>query len=100
MNPTSSRRRIALVALGALLLSPRAGGAQPVADPAPGLITGGFVHEDWRPEHGLPGRSVRALAQTRDGFLVIGTDQVLARFDGVAFAVLPLQPESAAGPGD
>ncbi len=34
---------------------------------------------------GLPGSSVRALAMTADGFLWIGTEAGLARFDGVRF---------------
>ena len=39
----------------------------------------------WQREQGLPQNSVRALAQTRDGYLWIGQDDGLARFDGVRF---------------
>ncbi len=39
-------------------------------------------------ENGLPQNSVHALAQTRDGFLWIGTEAGLVRFDGVSFLVL------------
>src|ERR1039457_474580 len=38
-------------------------------------------------EQGLPQNTIRALLQTRDGYLWIGTLAGLARFDGVAFDV-------------
>jgi signal transduction histidine kinase/ligand-binding sensor domain-containing protein len=38
-------------------------------------------------EHGLPHNRVRALLQTRDGYLWVGTLAGLARFDGVRFKV-------------
>ena len=56
------------------------------------LLTGSFIHEDWRSQHGLPGHSVRALLQTRDGYLVLGTDQGLAHFDGTKFTQIILGP--------
>jgi signal transduction histidine kinase/CheY-like chemotaxis protein/ligand-binding sensor domain-containing protein len=57
--------------------------------PAPGLdpqkpITQ-YVHDVWQIDQGLPQNSVLAMAQTRDGYLWIGTEAGLARFDGVAF---------------
>lgn len=39
----------------------------------------------WQVDEGLPHDSVQALAQTRDGYLWIGTAAGLARFDGVTF---------------
>ena len=45
---------------------------------------GQFVHTAWSAKDGAPG-SVYALAQTRDGFLWLGTMQGLYRFDGVSF---------------
>ncbi|MFL6448297.1 MAG: two-component regulator propeller domain-containing protein [Bryobacteraceae bacterium] len=36
---------------------------------------------------GLPHNSVTAIAQTKDGYLWIGTEEGLARFDGVRFTV-------------
>ena len=41
----------------------------------------------WQVENGLPQNSVTALAQTRDGYLWLGTYSGLARFDGVRFTV-------------
>jgi ligand-binding sensor domain-containing protein len=39
-------------------------------------------------EQGLPSEKIRTLAQDRDGFLWIGTNNGLARFDGYGFEVL------------
>jgi len=39
----------------------------------------------WQVDEGLPDNLVQALAQTRDGYLWVGTRDGLARFDGVAF---------------
>ena len=38
-------------------------------------------------ENGLPQNTVQALAQTRDGFLWLGTEAGLIRFDGVKFQI-------------
>jgi signal transduction histidine kinase/ligand-binding sensor domain-containing protein/CheY-like chemotaxis protein len=39
----------------------------------------------WTADNGLPASSVCAVAQTKDGFLWIGTSDGLARFDGIEF---------------
>ena len=44
-------------------------------------------HEAWLTENGLPQNTVHSLAQTNDGYIWIGTEEGLARFDGVGFAV-------------
>lgn len=41
----------------------------------------------WQVEQGLPQNKVTAVAQTRDGYLWLGTYNGLARFDGVRFTV-------------
>ena len=46
-----------------------------------------YVQSVWRVEEGLPHNTVRALRQTRDGYLWLGTYGGLARFDGVRFKV-------------
>ncbi len=43
--------------------------------------------QTWVLENGLPQNSVQALVQTRDGFLWLGTEAGLVRFDGVGFQV-------------
>ena len=39
----------------------------------------------WQSEQGLPEDTVESIAQTRDGYLWVGTQEGLARFDGVRF---------------
>jgi ligand-binding sensor domain-containing protein/signal transduction histidine kinase len=46
-----------------------------------------YVVDTWQAEDGLPQNSVTALTQTRDGYLWVGTQDGLARFDGVRFVV-------------
>lgn len=46
-----------------------------------------YVSRVWRTQDGLPENRVRALAQTPDGYLWVGTSGGLARFDGVRFTV-------------
>jgi signal transduction histidine kinase/ligand-binding sensor domain-containing protein len=41
----------------------------------------------WSQQQGLPQDTIRAIAQTSDGFLWLGTDEGLARFDGYEFVV-------------
>lgn len=41
----------------------------------------------WTSESGLPQNTVDAIVQTRDGYLWIGTEEGLVRFDGVRFVV-------------
>ena len=46
-----------------------------------------FGHQAWLTENGLPQNTVQAITQTRDGYLWIGTQEGLARFDGLNFTV-------------
>lgn len=45
-----------------------------------------YMSRIWRTEDGLPDNRIQAIAQTRDGYLWIGTHGGLARFDGVLFS--------------
>jgi len=44
-----------------------------------------FTHTSWTAKDGIPG-PVRAIAQTPDGYLWLGTEAGLYRFDGLRFA--------------
>jgi PAS domain S-box-containing protein len=44
-----------------------------------------YLHESWGTERGWQGGSITAIAQSSDGYLWIGTDKGLVRFDGVNF---------------
>jgi signal transduction histidine kinase/ligand-binding sensor domain-containing protein len=46
-----------------------------------------YGRQGWATENGLPQNTVQALAQTQDGFLWLGTEVGLVRFDGNGFAV-------------
>lgn len=41
----------------------------------------------WDTQDGLPDNTINAILQTRDGYLWLGTDRGLARFDGVDFEI-------------
>src|SRR5215831_16588191 len=53
--------------------------------------TNSFPHYNvrvWQIDDGLPQNSVWAIAQSKDGYLWVGTQQGLARFDGLRFLLL------------
>ncbi|HEX7860222.1 MAG TPA: two-component regulator propeller domain-containing protein [Verrucomicrobiae bacterium] len=57
------------------------GGVSPVASEQPLSYTA----RAWQTEDGLPQATPRAITQTRDGYLWVGTFNGLARFDGIQF---------------
>jgi signal transduction histidine kinase/ligand-binding sensor domain-containing protein len=74
----------ARVTAGAVLLCVFTRGALAL-DPHKSLTQ--YSRTVWSQEHGLPQDTIRAIAQTTDGYLWLGTDEGLARFDGYEFAV-------------
>ncbi len=50
-----------------------------------------YLHHVWKTEQGLPQNSAWALCQTRDGYLWIGTQEGLVRYDGIRFSVFNKQ---------
>jgi ligand-binding sensor domain-containing protein len=46
-----------------------------------------YGRDVWDSDSGLPQNSVDAILQTRDGYLWLGTQEGLARFDGVRFTI-------------
>lgn len=46
-----------------------------------------YAHRAWGTDEGLPQGSVSAIAQTPDGYLWLGTQEGLVRFDGMKFTV-------------
>ncbi|MGP8198626.1 MAG: two-component regulator propeller domain-containing protein [Limisphaerales bacterium] len=57
-----------------------------------------FTFRVWQREQGLPQNFVRALAQTRDGYLWVGSDAGVSRFDGVRFVSFGLPEGFQTGP--
>src|SRR5262249_184581 len=49
-----------------------------------------YIFDSWTSEEGLPQNTVMAIAQTSDGYLWLGTEEGLARFDGVSFTIFDL----------
>src|SRR5262245_57916962 len=47
-----------------------------------------FLLRSWDSEDGLPVASIRGIVRSADGYLWIGTDAGLVRFDGVRFVTL------------
>ncbi len=80
-------------------MSALAGGVVSTWALEPTTPLGGYARQSWTMENGLPQNTVQALAQTRDGYLWLGTEQGLARFDGIAFTVFD-KTTSPAIPGN
>ncbi|MCC6822871.1 MAG: hypothetical protein IT579_19245, partial [Verrucomicrobia subdivision 3 bacterium] len=51
------------------------------------LASPGYQIDVWRADEGLPQGTVTSIAQTPDGYLWLGTQNGLVRFDGVRFQV-------------
>jgi ligand-binding sensor domain-containing protein len=72
--------RLVLGLIGALLCAPAL-----ALDPARSLDQYGL--DSFQSKDGLPQNSVQAIAETPDGYLWLGTQEGLVRFDGLRFAV-------------
>ena len=75
-----SRSLVALVALSVGLALPAR-----ALDPAWAVTQ--YLVDVWQTDQGLPQNSVQAVLKTRDGYLWLGTQEGLVRFDGVRFTV-------------
>jgi ligand-binding sensor domain-containing protein/signal transduction histidine kinase len=51
-----------------------------------------YIHNSWGMDKGFPGGSVTSIAQTPDGYLWIGTDRGIIRFDGINFHTVEAGP--------
>ena len=61
------------------------GFSRPLLAINPNTALSQYAHTAWRLQDGLLASAPSAIAQTRDGYLWIGTDTDLLRFDGVRF---------------
>jgi len=59
-----------------------------------------YIRDHWDAGQGFPGGTVFAITQTADGYLWIGTEKGLIRFDGFTFRLMDRAPSTAlpAGP--
>jgi signal transduction histidine kinase/ligand-binding sensor domain-containing protein len=58
----------------------------------PNRLPSQYVREQWTTEDRFPGGAVNGFAQTADGYLWIGTDKGLIRFDGFNFRPVSFAP--------
>jgi signal transduction histidine kinase len=84
------------ILIGALLVA----GALTSSALEPTTLLAEFGRQSWAMENGLPQNSVHALVQTRDGFIWLGTEAGLVRFDGISFLVLDEHSRPAIPSGD
>ena len=78
-----------LHAIGILLL----GCALQAAALAPSAALSDYSRQSWTMESGLPQTTVQSVVQTADGFLWLGTEAGLVRFDGVEFVTVDRNSE-------
>jgi signal transduction histidine kinase/ligand-binding sensor domain-containing protein/CheY-like chemotaxis protein len=81
----TDRKTFRLVVLFATAAVVVCGSRAHALDPAKAITQ--YMHDAWQTEHGLPQNSVQAIAQTPDGYLWLGTQEGLVRFDGIQFTV-------------
>ncbi|MGA2649654.1 MAG: two-component regulator propeller domain-containing protein [Terracidiphilus sp.] len=67
--------------------------AAPALEPSTPLAN--YARQAWGLENGLPQNTVQALVQTQDGFVWLGTEVGLVRFDGNAFQVFDKSSQPA-----
>jgi signal transduction histidine kinase len=98
LNPIRDRRLLrpqAALFLTSLLVLLMAAPARASLDPSKAITQ--YVHQFWQADAGLPQGSVQALAQTPDHYLWLGTEEGLARFDGVRFTIFDKNNTPALG---
>jgi len=78
---TSLQYRCASLLVWALLSTSLAHGLDPQKDLRQ------YGHRSWQTDSGLPQNTVHSILQTRDGYIWLGTEGGLVRFDGVQFLV-------------
>ncbi|MEO8431279.1 MAG: two-component regulator propeller domain-containing protein [Acidobacteriota bacterium] len=76
--PPCARRLVGLLLWLAAAFSPALDPSQPIEQ---------YGFDVWTSRQGLPQNSVNVILQTRNGYLWLGTEEGLVRFDGVRFMV-------------
>src|ERR1700735_4113196 len=89
---TSHMTRFSVCGLFAALLLVVAGRAFALD---PSLQLSQYMLDQWQIPEGLPQDAAVAIARTPDGYLWIGTQEGIARFDGVRFVVFDRSNETA-----
>ena len=58
---------------------------EPTLDPQKAITQ--YMHDVWQIEEGLPQNTVQAILQTSDGYLWLGTEEGVVRFNGATFEI-------------
>jgi signal transduction histidine kinase/ligand-binding sensor domain-containing protein len=87
-SPDAFRRAATLALRAAATLVVWASLVQTVWAVDPDRAISQYVHDEWGPEQGFPKGPVYAITQTPDGYIWIGTDEGLVRFDGWNFRLM------------
>ncbi|MFL6255847.1 MAG: two-component regulator propeller domain-containing protein [Pyrinomonadaceae bacterium] len=90
MRPTSRRTKCSALPLKLLIpvllvCAGSAGGLDA------GRAAGEFARRAWQTDSGLPQNTVHSIAQTREGYVWVATEEGLARFDGLSFKIFDRQ---------
>ena len=88
-------KRLSAICAAAILLLNLACGAVAVFALDPATPLANYGRQAWGMENGLPQNTVQALAQTQDGFVWLGTEVGLVRFDGNGFQVFDKNTQPA-----
>jgi len=91
--PPVARAWLVLLA-GCLLFFPRPGFSLLATDLDPQVSLNQFSIDTWDGSDGLPQIRIRAIVQTRDGYLWLGTANGLVRFDGANFTTFGISTSS------
>src|SRR5689334_13175345 len=83
LRSSSTCRSVALLAGLAVLCS-----LQAVQAIDPNRALSQYVRDEWTAENGFPGGAISAITQTTDGYLWIGSEKGLVRFDGFTFRLV------------
>ncbi|MEO6326545.1 MAG: two-component regulator propeller domain-containing protein [Thermoanaerobaculia bacterium] len=83
--PAGNREHACRVARGILLALTMYTAPLLALDPQKAVTQ--YRHDVWTTKNGLPQSSVESITQTRDGYLWLGTQEGVARFDGISFTV-------------
>ena len=87
------RDRASFVAAVALFILPLFSMPAFALDPSRTLTQ--YLHRIWQLPQGLPDATVTSILQTQDGYLLLGTETGLVRFDGVRFSEIDGGSQSA-----
>src|SRR5215813_3931528 len=92
----SSRRRLFKWILVSLAIACYAGNVKALN---PNRAMSEYVRDRWEAQEGFPGGPVYAITQTADGYLWLGTENGLVRFDGLEFKLFNQTNSNVLPPG-